>query len=273
VTGVSDPSEAVAVARTFLFVPGHRPDRFAKAAASGTDVVVLDLEDAVAPEQKPEAREHVRAWLEQGHDALVRINAAGTPWYEDDLAAVAGRAAAVMVPKAEDPARLAALARRLPTGTGIVPLIETATGITRAFELCTSAFVVRPAFGSVDLAAQLGVEHRSHQALLHARSALVLAAAAAGCGAPVDGVTTALGEPDTLRADVEHAVSLGFTGKLCVHPRQVEAVNEGFSPSAGDIDWARGVVAAASDGSVTVHDGQMIDRPVVLRARALLARA
>lgn len=260
----------LATARTFLFTPGDRPDRFAKAAASGADVVVLDLEDAVAPERKTEARQHIREWLRDGHPALVRINASGTRWHDDDLAMVAETAAAVMVPKAEDPAGLAVLARRVPS---IVPLVETAAGILAAPAVCAAPSVVRPAFGSVDLGAQLGVDHRSHDALRHARSALVLAAAAAGCAAPIDGVTTALDDLAVLRADTEHAVALGFTAKLCVHPRQLEVVHEAFAPSEEDLTWARRVVAAAGDGAAVAHGGELIDRPVLLRAQAILARA
>ncbi|GAB2916015.1 HpcH/HpaI aldolase/citrate lyase family protein [Streptomyces heilongjiangensis] len=266
-------TEDVAVARTFLFVPGDRPDRFGKAAACGADVVILDLEDAVAPDRKEEARGHVAAWLDAGNQAVVRVNGAGTAWYGDDLAALAGRTGVVMVPKAEDPAELARLVRTLPVGTGILPLIETAAGIVGAVGVCAAPSVVRAAFGSVDLAAQLGVEHTSHDALRHARSALVLAAAAAGRPAPVDGVTTDVRDETVLRADLGHAVALGYGGKLCVHPRQVPLANEGFSPTREQVSWARDVVAAAGDGSVTVVDGQMVDRPVLLRARAVLARA
>jgi citrate lyase subunit beta/citryl-CoA lyase len=121
-------------ARTFLFAPGDRPERSAKAAASGADVVILDLEDAVAPDAKATAREHVRAWLGQRHPAVIRINAADTPWHDDDVAMITscpGAVAAVMVPKAEDPGRLESLSRDLPAGTGIIPLIETAIGVIR----------------------------------------------------------------------------------------------------------------------------------------------
>jgi citrate lyase subunit beta / citryl-CoA lyase len=117
------------------------------------------------------------------------------------------------------------------------------------------------------------VSHEAPDALGPARSALVLAAAATGRAAPVDGVTSRIGDDARLRADLEHAVRLGFTGKLCIHPRQVGTANEYLSPSAADITWAHQVIAAAGDGSVTVLDGQMIDRPVVLRAEAVLARA
>ncbi|MEU2597302.1 CoA ester lyase [Streptomyces hirsutus] len=270
-THVPELKNAVSTARTFLFVPGHRPDRFDKAAGSGADVVILDLEDAVAPDRKAEARGHVKEWLEQGQEAVVRINAAGTPWHDDDLDAIGGRTSVVMVPKTETLAHLQAVSRRLPTATGVIPLIETAVGILRAAEVCAGTSVVRPAFGSVDLAAQLGVDHQSYDALRHARSSLVLAAAAAGCPAPIDGVTTAMNDDTLLRSDIEHAIGLGYTGKLCIHPRQVEIANRGFLPSDEEITWARGVVAAA-EGSVTVHEGQMIDRPVVLRAQAILTR-
>lgn len=254
----------IAAARTFLFVPGDRPDRYAKAAAAGADVVVLDLEDAVAPGAKDAAREHVVAWLAAGHTAVVRINAAGTPWHAADLAAVRD-AAAVMVPKAERPEDLDGL-------SSVLPLVETARGVTAATELCAVPTVVRPVFGSIDLAADLGVDPLSRTALLHARSALALAAAAAaGCAPPVDGVTTALSDVDAVRDDTRHAVELGFTGKLCVHPRQVPVVHEAFRPSEEELAWARSVLAAG-DG-VSVVDGRMVDPPVLSRAARLLSRA
>jgi citrate lyase subunit beta / citryl-CoA lyase len=263
-------------ARTFLFVPGDRPDRFGKAAASGTDVVILDLEDAVSPDRKAAARELVSQWLGQRHAAVVRINGAGTPWHTEDVIMVSehpGMVAAVMVPKAEDPQLLGSLTGRLPARTGLIPLIETATGVLRAAALCGLPEVIRPAFGSLDLAAQLGVDHREHQALSCARSALVLAAAAAGCAAPIDGVTTDLADESALRTDLDHAVSLGLTGKLCIHPSQVTVANRRLTPSSTDVNWALGVIATAQDGAVGVRDSQLIDRPVVLRAQAILARA
>jgi citrate lyase subunit beta/citryl-CoA lyase len=266
-------SERIAGARSFLFVPGHRPDRFAKAAASGADVVVVDLEDAVGADDKAAARENVREWLAAGNRHVVRINAPGTPWFDEDIAVVGDLASAVMVPKAEDPAVLGAISRSLPDGTGIIPLIETAMGIVNGVAVCAVPSVLRPAFGSVDLAAQLGVDHRSHDALRHARSAVVLAAAAAGRAAPIDGVTTALDDEGALDADLAEASSLGFTGKLCVHPRQVDGVNRRFMPSDADLEWARGVLDVGADGAVAVYKGQMIDRPVMLRARSIIARA
>ena len=226
-------------------------------------------------DQTPEAREHARGWLAGGNRAVVRINGDGTPWHDADVAMIAGLpgfVVAVMVPKAERRERLVDLSVTLPPGTGIIPLVETAAGILNAPAVCAAPGVLRPAFGSVDLSAQLGVDHQSRTALQHARSALVLAATAAGCAAPADGVTTGLADEESLRADLAHALALGFTGKLCVHPRQVAPANECLTPSDAELEWARQVVAAGRSGAATVHDGQMIDRPVMLRAEAILAR-
>jgi citrate lyase subunit beta/citryl-CoA lyase len=260
----------VANARSLLFVPGHRPDRFDKALASGTDLVVLDLEDAVAPDHKDRARQWIREWLDNGNRAVVRINGRGTQWYDDDVEAIRDRAVALMVPKAESRDALNELADALER-PALIPLIETAAGVSNAAGTCRAAGVIRPAFGSVDLAAQLGVHADSQDALRYARSALVIAAAAAGCAAPIEGVTTAFGDHQALRSDIEQARTLGFTGKLCIHPSQVPIVNNCFAPSDDEIAWARAILAAATDGSVAVHDGHMIDRPVLLRAQAILA--
>lgn len=262
-----------AAATSLLFVPGSRSDRFARAAASGADVVVHDLEDAVAPEGKAEAREQVRSWLAGEGRGAVRINGAGTPWYDEDVAAVAALECPVMLPKAERPEQVAALVGRLAPGTPVLPLIETAAGIANAVAICGVAGVARPAFGSVDLATQLGVDHEDRAALRYARSALVVAAHAAGVAAPVDGVTTAVRDGARLAADCAEALALGLPAKLCIHPDQIPAVRDAFRPTDEQLRWARAVVDAASAGAVAVLDGALVDRPVVERARALLARA
>jgi citrate lyase subunit beta/citryl-CoA lyase len=258
-------------ASVFLFVPGDRPDRFAKAGAAGPDAVLLDLEDAVAPAAKDAAREQVRRWLAGGGDAVVRINGTGTSWHEADLAMAADLGATVMLPKAEDPEAVATVAAALP-GTGVIPLVETAAGVLAAPAVSAAAGVVRTAFGNVDLAAQLGVDPADHLVLQQARQTLVLAAAAAGIGAPVDGVTTAVHDAGALLDDLQYAVRLGFTAKLCVHPRQVQPARVALRPTPEQLEWARTVVARAEE-SVAVLDGQMIDKPVVDRALALLSRA
>ncbi|MDX3387986.1 CoA ester lyase [Streptomyces niveiscabiei] len=268
----SHPDTArIAAARTLLFVPGHRPDRFDKAAASGTDLVVIDLEDAVAADDKDRARDNADTWLGLGNTAVVRVNPPGTPWFEADLARAADHGCPILIPKAEDPYVLAEIVARTAGRCPMIPLAETALGIERAHSVCAVPGVVRAAFGNVDLATQLGVAHDDHVALTHARSRLVLASAATGVHAPLDGVTTAVRDPAALGADVAHARRLGFTGKLCIHPAQVGPVADGFAPTAGELRWARSVLDAGD--SVTTVDGQMVDRPVLERARGVLARA
>ncbi|MEU9360998.1 CoA ester lyase [Streptomyces sp. NPDC048301] len=262
---MSTAQAAVAAARTFLFVPGDRPDRFDKAAASGADLVIVDLEDAVAAEDKESARRSVAAWRSLGARTVVRVNAPGTSWFEADLAMAVGAGCPVMVPKAEDPAVLAGIA----PGSPLIPLVETALGVERAYEVCSAPGVVRAAFGNVDLAAQLGVAHDDSLVLSHARSRLVLASSAAGIAPPVDGVTTAVRDTEAPAADTAHARRLGFTGKLCVHPAQIAAVASGFAPTDDELRWARTVLGAGD--SVTTVDGQMVDRPVLERARRILA--
>lgn len=261
----------LADARSLLFVPGDRPHRFDKAARSGADAVLMDLEDAVAPEAKDSARAAVADWLGGGGSGVVRINGTDTEWHDQDVAMVARYRCAVMVPKARSAAQLAEVAARLPAGTPLIALIETAAGVLAAAEICAFAGVARAAFGSVDLAADLGVNPEDDEALAYARSALVLAAAAAGKPAPLDGVTTAIDDDCRVEADAARAMRLGFGGKLCIHPRQVNIVNVGFSPSAEDAAWARRVVGA-SEGGVTVIDGRMVDAPVISRARRILFR-
>jgi citrate lyase subunit beta/citryl-CoA lyase len=270
------PHEALAAATSLLFVPGHRPDRFAKAAAAGAGAIILDLEDAVAPEAKDEAREHVVAWLTKERDglAVVRINAPGTPWYDDDLEAVASvDGTPVMLPKAETHDDVYTLVAALGEFAAVLPLIETAAGVLGAREILSVPGVLRPAFGSIDLSTQLGIDPTDQQAMLFARSRLALAAAAAGVAGPLDGVNTDITDDAALARDSRHAAGLGFTGKMCIHPRQLEAVHTAFSPSEDEVAWARKVLDAAGDGAVTVLDGKMIDKPVVDRARRILARA
>ncbi|MDR5652131.1 HpcH/HpaI aldolase/citrate lyase family protein [Ruixingdingia sedimenti] len=254
--------------RAPLFVPANRPERFAKAAASGADAVILDLEDAVPADAKATARDALDCGF-TGLPVIVRINAAGTPWHADDLAAVARlRVAAVMLPKSEDPADLARVSAAV--GKPLIALVETGRGLTNARALAAAPGVVRIAFGSVDYCADLGCAHL-REVLLPARSELVLAARLAGIAAPIDGVTTRLDDPAVTHDDAAHARALGMTGKLCIHPAQIAQVKRAFAPGEAEIDWARRVLASG-DGAVSV-DGAMVDEPVRIRARAILAQA
>lgn len=258
---------------SYLFVPGNRPERFARARASGAGAVIVDLEDAVAPQDKTAAREACAAALDPAQPVLVRINGADTEWFREDVA-ICGRpgVAGVMLPKAERPEDLAFL--RAQAGTvPLLPLIETSQGMWNLIDIARQPGVQRLAFGSIDFQLDLGIEGDDDE-LLHFRSQLVLASRVAGIMAPVDGVTTAIDDEERLRQESTRARRLGFGAKLCIHPRQVNAVNECFRPTEDEIQWARRVVdlAAGSQGAAVSVDGRMVDRPVLLRAQAILAR-
>lgn len=262
-------------AATWLFVPGSHPDRFAKAAASGADEVICDLEDSVAPGEKEQARADVVTWLRGGGSGWVRLNAVGTRWHDDDVAALAGCAGlrGLVVPKAESPSALAALGAEVPRPDGLVALVESAIGVLHAVDLAACPAVGRLAFGSIDYALDVDVDAaEDDDSLLLARSTLVLASRAGGRAAPIDGVTTALDDPDALAADARRARRLGFGGKLCLSPRQVPIVAAHFRPSDQEVDWARRVVAASDGGGAVVAiGGEMADRPVLERAQRILA--
>lgn len=263
-------------ARSYLFVPADRLDRIAKAARSGADAVIVDLEDAVAPAAKPDARASLAQWLGSpgAIPVHVRVNAPTTPWFDADLRVCALPAVhGIVLPKAEHFAALTAAATAAPAKP-LLPLIETALGLDRARELASLTGVQRLVFGSLDFQVDLGIEG-DDDALLAARSQLVLASRLAGLEAPVDGVTTGLDDVEAVARDTARARRLGFGAKLCIHPRQVEAVNAGMTPGEAEVTWARRVLAAAqaSGGAAVAVDGKMVDAPVLLRARSLLRRA
>jgi len=265
---------ALGAARTLLFVPGSRPDRFDKAFAAGADLVVLDLEDAVGPDAKQEARNDVvEAVRRAGRTPVaVRINAPRTPWHDEDVDALAGLECGVMVPKAESTAALRALAARLPGASRVIALIESAAGVLAAEDIARSPEVARLAFGSLDLAAELNVDPDDRTALLFARMRLLFASAAAGLAPPIDGVTADVRDAQRLESDVEYAKRLGYAAKLCIHPAQLATVERLFRPGADEVAWARRVLDAAAgveDGGVVTLDGAMVDAPVVKRARSI----
>ena len=262
----------VRMARSMLFVPGHLAGRFTKASASGADAVICDLEDAVPPELKALARRHVVNWLTGSGAACVRINPPDDPAHLDDLAALRGLSElrGVLVPKAEDPARLDEVHAGLGGDVPVIALIETALGVHRAHEIAGAPGVSRLAFGSIDFALDAGMAE-DDQAMLFARSTLVIASRASRITAPLDGVTTDLSGGDVAGAAARRAKALGFGGKLCIHPSQVVPVNSGFSPSKEDVAWAKKVVDQADDSGVSSVDGHMVDKPVMERARAILA--
>lgn len=256
-----------------LFVPADRPERFAKARASGANSVILDLEDAVAIENKNAARDALVSGFPaaDGVPVHVRINASGTSWHEGDIAAaIVCGAAGLVLPKAEDPGAIARLRANLPANMLLLGLVETARGIGAARDiapLCDRLF-----FGSVDLASDLGCAH-SRTALAHARSELVLAARMAAKPGPVDGVTLDIREAGRVQDDAAYGAELGFKGKLLIHPAQLGPAHAGYRPTSEELEWASAVVAEAGTGGAIAVSGSMVDAPVVARARDILQRA
>jgi citrate lyase subunit beta/citryl-CoA lyase len=260
--------------RSYLFVPGNRADRFAAACNAGADVVLIDLEDAVAPAAKADARQAAAAWLRGSVGAWLRINGADTPSFAEDLSLLTlPGLGGVMLAKAEEPESIAAIRRAAPS-VPVIPLLESARGLWNIMALASAPGVIRLAFGAVDFQLDLGIDGERDE-LLMARSQLVLASRVAGRLPPVDGVTMALDDEEALARDVAYARRLGFGGKLCVHPRQVATINEGFRPSAAEVRWARRVVAASAESGDNACrlDGKLVDRPVIDRARAILQAA
>jgi citrate lyase subunit beta/citryl-CoA lyase len=210
----------------------------------------------------------------------VRVNAAGTPWHTDDVAAVAACVAqglaGAMVAKAESAAVLGAMAGALGPRGLLVPLVESNAGLDALDALTQAPQVVRLAFGHLDFQVDLGMDCAPDEAeLLPVRLALVRASRRAGLAAPVDGVTTSTQDLQRLVDDTARSRRMGFGGKLCIHPAQVAPVHTAFAPDAAELDWARRVLqaAAAQDGAVFRFDGRMVDAPVLAAARRLLARA
>jgi citrate lyase subunit beta/citryl-CoA lyase len=256
-------------ARSYLFVPGNRPERFAKAYTSGADAVIIDLEDAVPPGDRLAARSNAAAWISPDHPVLIRVNGAGTEWFRDDIAlgAMPG-VAGIVLPKAERTEDIESI------GKPVLPIIESARGFWNVSSLAHAQNVERLMFGSIDFQVDLGI-HGEGEELLYFRSQLVLVSRIAGLRAPVDGITAVFDSMDPVRADTQRARRLGFGGKLCIHPKQVATVNECFGPTPDEKAWAERVIEATAEsgGAAISMDGQMIDRPVLARALELLKHA
>jgi citrate lyase subunit beta/citryl-CoA lyase len=256
--------------RSYLFVPGDRPERYAKALAAGADAVIIDLEDAVAPPAKEAARAALRSWLTPAHPVLVRVNSADTGWFADDIA-LAGLpgVAGIVLPKAERPDDIARLMQQ--GARAVLPLIESALGFHHALDLARQPGIERLLFGSIDFSVDLGLTEGVEE-LQYFRSQLVLVSRLAGILPPVDGVTTTLDDITRITDDTRRARRNGFGGKLCIHPRQVPHVNAAFAPSADEAAWAARVLQAVenTDGAAVALDGKMVDRPVILQAQAIM---
>lgn len=263
------------IARSYLFVPGNRPDRFDKACAAGAGAVIIDLEDAVPAADKSKARVAVEAWVSPAHPVVLRINGVSSNWFRDDVTCCRMPGIqAVMLPKMEGVDHLRRVEELLGQAIPILPLIETARGFAAALEIARDRAVERLVFGSLDFQIDVGIPGDQEE-LLYFRSQLVLISRLAGIQAPVDGITTAIDNPEELRADALRARRLGFGAKLCIHPKQIPVVNDCFRPTAEEISWAQRVVeaAAAVNGAAVALSGQMVDRPVIVKAQRILDEA
>jgi len=260
------------IARSYLFVPGNRPDRFDKACAAGAGAVIIDLEDAVPPGEKSKARMAVEAWVNPARPVVLRINGVETDWFRDDVTCCRMPGVrAILLPKTDAVEHLRRVEELLGESIPILPLIETARGFANALEIARDRAVERLVFGSLDFQIDLGIPGDEEE-LLYFRSQLVFVSRLAGIQPPVDGITTAIDQPEQLRADTLRARRMGFGGKLCIHPKQIAIVNECFRPSPEEVARARRIVeaAAAANGAAVALDGQMVDRPVIVKAQRIL---
>ncbi len=263
---------------TYLFVPGNRPDRCDKALASRADAVIVDLEDAVAAADKISARASFVAWYAAAKFApervLLRINDPSTAWFKDDMAVIHETAVrGVVLPKVEGRAQIERIASALPADGFVVALVETAKRIVDVDALAHAPRLQRIAFGTLDYALDLDLTG-DERGLIYPACRIALASRAAGIGSPIAGVTPDIGDESKLLADLALARACGFGAKLCIHPKQVEAVHAAMQPTDVEIAWARRVAAAVESGAGVVQlDGKMVDRPVIEKAMHVLGRA
>ena len=280
--------------RTALFVPGNRPDRVDKAVNTAADVVIIDLEDAVPYSQKKETRPVVREKVQkyQTRPILVRINAVDTEFFQDDLNEVVVEGlACIMVPKVETAAQIRKINQALleietkkglrPGSVSIIPLIESSLAVENVFQIVSQRtdperlFTV--AFGAADFALDMGFEiTKTGEELLYPRARVAVACRAASVEPPLDTpFMIDLKDLAALEADIKRACQLGFQGKLCIHPNQVDICNQLFSPSEEEVQYAQKVILAFDEaeaaGSAAIQlEGKFVDYPVVERCRRIL---
>lgn len=280
--------------RSLLFIPGNRPNMLEKGFASHADILVPDLEDSVSMDEKVNAREVTAGFLsklaEAGHTLIPRVNSLDTGWLEDDLAAVVGpHIVGVSVGKIQGPENIETIsaildslekkARVQPGHVKLVPWIETARAIVKVYDICLSSpRIIGVALGAEDLTSDMGIERQDDDSEIEYASNVLCVAAKAADVLALDTPYFQFRDAEGLRRDALDAKRCGFKGKFAIHPAQIDVINEVFSPSPAEIDYARRVVAAFDEaerrgrGSTSL-DGKVIDVPVVKRARAVLETA
>lgn len=261
--------------RSALFVPGNRPERFAKALTSGADAVIVDFEDAVQESDKALARENLGRFflVEPTARVWVRVNMASHAQHEADLAFCAGQSGVcgVMLPKAESAEQVA---RAATTGRPVLPIIESALGLQALAAVSRVEGVDRLTYGGLDMSLDLGLIAGTAGAecmLDQVRFALLQHTRLAGLAPPLETVYARIDDPIGLEHFALSAQTKGFAGMLCIHPRQVEVVHLALAPTPTQVDWASRVLAGADQAGAFQLDGQMIDAPVIQRARNILA--
>ncbi|MFB4165719.1 CoA ester lyase [Alteribacillus sp. JSM 102045] len=271
--------------RSYLFVPGNKPERINKALDSKADAVIIDLEDAVAVDAKTEARQQVEEQLKGlgpvSKSLFLRINDINTPFWKEDMKLVKDFSlTGVMMPKAQSSEEVCEIANELTEEQVIIPLIETAKGVSAAFNIAGSSNkVTRIAFGAVDYCLDLGISISENQnELQYPRSVITVASRAANIEPPIDTVFVDISDDEGLKKETKRAKQLGMFSKLCIHPRQVGMVNELFSPSLKEQRWAKKVITsfekAENEGVAAIQvDGIMIDYPVYKQAIAIVQRS
>lgn len=265
--------------RTALFVPGTRPERFAKALASGADAVIIDLEDAVERDAKDVARQNLSQFAADNPRAtfLVRVNDAGAPWFNSDLD-VCGElpnVVGILLPKAESAEQVGEV---FAAGKPVFPIIESARGLHALDAIAGASGVSRLTFGALDLMLDLGITPDTPAAAMllnQVRYHVLVQSRVHGLNSPIDTIHPDFADIDGLAVAAGQACDMGFGGMLCIHPVQVEVVHRAFMPSSQELAWARRVVeqADASGSYAFKLDGKMVDLPVIERARRTLARA
>lgn len=273
----SNQSCAHDVVRSALFVPGNRPERYSKALASGADRVIVDFEDAVEEGAKSGARQMLGDYLVANPDSRVwvRVNSPGHEQHDQDLAFCREHhgVVAIMLPKTETKAQVETAAA---TGKPVVPIIESAVGAANLSDLCSASGLERLCFGAIDMALDLGLKDGSAgslKVLEHLKVGIVVQSRVHGLAPALDGVFPSINDSPGLIQAVQTAVQMGFAGVLCIHPKQVADIHFALAPEANEINWANRVLAAAEmHGGAFKLDGQMIDAPVLARARRILSK-
>ena len=251
--------------RSVLCVPGSSERMLHKAFSSAADEVVIDLEDAVAPADKSSARAMAVSFL-RSHRAAVRVNGVGTPWVDDDLAAVRSLATSIVLPKVEAAADVEYV------GGPVQALIESAYGLLNLEDICTARGLSGLIIGYADMGASLQRRSPSPSQWIPAQERVLWTARARGIAA-IDGPHLGVRVDSAFESAVQQAAAAGFDGKWVIHPAQLDAVNEAFSPTAAEVEWAHRVLAALGHAGAVQLDGQMLDEAVAVSARRVLQRA